>query len=59
VLITDPYVRDDRLLPLEDVISRSDILIVGAPHAVYKSLNLQGRHVVDIWNLFGKGGLIR
>jgi UDP-N-acetyl-D-mannosaminuronic acid dehydrogenase len=58
VLITDPYVQDERILPLEEVIGRSDILIVGAPHTVYKNLDLQGRHVVDIWNLFGKGGLV-
>ena len=59
VLITDPYVRDERILPLEEVIRRSDILIVGAPHTIYKNLGLEGKHVVDIWNLFGKGGLIR
>lgn len=58
VLITDPYVKDDRISPLEEVIARSDILILATPHAVYKNLDLAGKHVVDIWNFFGKGGLI-
>lgn len=56
VLTTDPYVRDDPdLLPLAEVIQHSDLLIVGTPHKVYKNLSLDGKIVVDVWNLFGKG----
>ena len=58
VLITDPCVQDERIIPAEDVIARSDILIIGAPHSVYRNLDLRGKHVVDIWNFFGEGGLI-
>lgn len=58
VLITDPYVHDERIVPPDDVIAKSDILIVGAPHAVYRDLDLRGKYVVDIWNFLGKGGLI-
>lgn len=58
VLIADPYVADDRILPVEDVIDRSDILILGAPHDVYKNLDVKDKQVVDIWNFFGKGGII-
>jgi UDP-N-acetyl-D-mannosaminuronic acid dehydrogenase len=49
VLCTDPYVQDARLLPLDDVLARSDILVIGAPHRVYRSLDVEGREVVDIW----------
>src|SRR5262245_57376830 len=38
VVCTDPYVRDDRLVPLEEVLSASEILILGAPHEAYGSL---------------------
>lgn len=56
VLTTDPYVRDDPdLLPLADVVSRSDFLVVGTPHKIYKTLSLDGKIVVDVWNLFGHG----
>jgi UDP-N-acetyl-D-mannosaminuronic acid dehydrogenase len=49
VLCTDPYVRDVRLSPLETVLADASILIIGAPHRVYRDLDLQGRDVVDIW----------
>jgi UDP-N-acetyl-D-mannosaminuronic acid dehydrogenase len=55
VLTTDPFVTGDRdLLPLEEVIKGSDILVVCVPHAPYRTLDLSGRTVVDLWNLFPK-----
>ena len=50
VLCTDPYVVDDRLSPLEEVLAGSDILVIGAPHRPYRALELGGRDVVDIWD---------
>jgi UDP-N-acetyl-D-mannosaminuronic acid dehydrogenase len=55
VLATDPYVRDDRLVPLDRVLDEAEILVVGAPHRLYRSLELADREVVDIWNLTGDG----
>ncbi|HYK94634.1 MAG TPA: nucleotide sugar dehydrogenase [Candidatus Dormibacteraeota bacterium] len=55
VLCTDPYVIDDRLIPLEQVVSESDILILGAPHKPYKGLELGGKDVVDVWGALGGG----
>ncbi len=56
VFCTDPYVNDPSLSPLDEVIERSDLLIVAAPHRVYRSLRIpEGKPVVDIWNFFGKG----
>jgi UDP-N-acetyl-D-mannosaminuronic acid dehydrogenase len=53
VLTTDPYVSDDpELLPIEEVISRSDVLVLCAPHRVYAGLNLSGKCVIDIWNFW-------
>jgi UDP-N-acetyl-D-mannosaminuronic acid dehydrogenase len=55
VLTTDPYVTvDDSLLPLEDVLEQSDVLIIGAPHSQYQNLSATVE-VVDVWNLVGKG----
>jgi|SRR3990170_3425777 len=57
VLATDPYVSEDsNLLPVDEVISRSDIVILCVPHSCYKHLDTQGKPVVDIWNFFGSGG---
>jgi UDP-N-acetyl-D-mannosaminuronic acid dehydrogenase len=55
VLTTDPYVTvDDSLLPLEDVLEQSDVLIIGAPHQQYQNVSASVE-VVDVWNLLGKG----
>jgi len=58
VLTTDPYVKSDpALLGLDDVIRRSDVLILCVPHNAYRGLNLEHKIVVDIWNFWGMGSL--
>jgi UDP-N-acetyl-D-mannosaminuronic acid dehydrogenase len=55
VLTTDPYVHDDpALLPLEQVIDRSDILILAIPHRMYKTVDFKGKPVVDVWGFLEK-----
>jgi UDP-N-acetyl-D-mannosaminuronic acid dehydrogenase len=55
-LCTDEYVEDSSFLPLAEVIERSDLLIVGAPHRAYKTAAIpDGKPVIDVWNLYGKG----
>jgi UDP-N-acetyl-D-mannosaminuronic acid dehydrogenase len=55
VLCTDPYVTvDPGLNSLEEVLEESDILVVGAPHRVYRAL-APSQPIVDVWNLFGRG----
>jgi UDP-N-acetyl-D-mannosaminuronic acid dehydrogenase len=55
VLATDPYVADDRLVPLERVLAESDILVLGAPHRNYRGLEVGGKDVVDVWGVMGGG----
>ena len=55
VLATDPYVRDDRLVPLETVLAESDVLVLGAPHKAYRGLAVGGKDVVDVWGALGGG----
>jgi UDP-N-acetyl-D-mannosaminuronic acid dehydrogenase len=55
VYCTDPYVTADAsLLPLDDVVAKSDLLIIAAPHPAYAAL-ATGKPVVDIWNIRGQG----
>jgi UDP-N-acetyl-D-mannosaminuronic acid dehydrogenase len=55
VLCTDPYVSTDSdLVPLDDVIKRSDLLIVAAPHKAYQKLQTTVP-VIDIWGAEGEG----
>jgi UDP-N-acetyl-D-mannosaminuronic acid dehydrogenase len=55
VLCTDPYVPDERLVSLDQVIAESEILVLGAPHREYRGLQVGGRDVVDVWNVLGGG----
>ena len=58
VLTTDPYVKNDSaLVGLDEVIRRSDVLILCVPHNAYRGLNMEEKVVVDIWNFWGKGSL--
>ena len=55
VLCSDPHVSSDpELLPLDEVIARSDILIVGAPHRDYRDLETD-KPVADVWGILGRG----
>lgn len=55
VLTTDPYVANDPdLVPLETVLDRADLLIVGTPHRAYAELR-PDQPVIDISGLYGDG----
>lgn len=55
VLCTDPYVADERLLPLKQVLDEAEIVVLGAPHKAYRGLDIGGRDVVDVWGATGQG----
>jgi UDP-N-acetyl-D-mannosaminuronic acid dehydrogenase len=58
VLCTDPYVASDPdLVPLEQVLRDSDLLIIGAPHDAYRAIETT-LPVADLTNLRGKGSLV-
>ena len=60
VLTTDPFVTTDpQLLPLTEVIARSDLMILCAPHAAYRAADFKGKPVVDIWGELQGANLIR
>ena len=51
VVTTDPFVTGDRsLLPFEEAVRRSDILILCTPHSIYANADFHGKKVYDIWN---------
>lgn len=60
VLTTDPLVTTDpNLLPLDEVVARSDVLILCTPHSCYKGADLKGKPVVDVWGLLDGDNVIR
>jgi UDP-N-acetyl-D-mannosaminuronic acid dehydrogenase len=48
VLCTDPFIHDADFLPLDEVLARSDVLVIGATHSVYKRLPTT-KPVVDVF----------
>jgi len=58
VLTTDPYVTTDpTLTPLEQVLDRTDLVVIGAPHRAYAEVPI-AQPVVDIWNVRGEGVVV-
>ena len=56
VLTTDPFVTEDSdLRPLDEVIGRSDLLVIATPHEAYRWVHTEGKPVIDIWNLLPAG----
>ena len=59
VLTTDPFVTiDPDLRPLDEVIARSDLLILCAPHSIYRELDFGGKPVVDVWGFLKNANVI-
>ena len=53
VLCADPFVKDPSLIPAEQAVRRSDILVLGAPHSVYRDLEIPpGKAVIDVWGFW-------
>jgi UDP-N-acetyl-D-mannosaminuronic acid dehydrogenase len=56
VLCADPYVKVDAdLVPEEELLEHSDLVIIGAPHKRYTQLEIV-KPVVDVWGL-RRGGV--
>jgi UDP-N-acetyl-D-mannosaminuronic acid dehydrogenase len=55
VLCADPYVTvDPNLLPHDEVIAQSDLLVIAAPHPQYRGM-VTDKPVADIWDVLGQG----
>jgi UDP-N-acetyl-D-mannosaminuronic acid dehydrogenase len=52
VRCTDPYVKDEGLVPLDDAL-RSDVIVVGVPHRAYRDLRIDPAKIVDVWAALG------
>jgi UDP-N-acetyl-D-mannosaminuronic acid dehydrogenase len=60
VLTTDPFVTTDGdLKPLDEVIEKSDVMILCAPHAVYAETDFKGKPVFDVWGHLEGSNIIR
>ncbi|HMF21834.1 MAG TPA: nucleotide sugar dehydrogenase [Pseudolabrys sp.] len=59
VLTTDPFVTSDpAVLSLDEVIARSDILILCTPHSAYAEADLKGKPVADVWGFLKNANVV-
>jgi UDP-N-acetyl-D-mannosaminuronic acid dehydrogenase len=54
VLVTDAHIKNKNFKELNEVLSKSDLIIIGAPHKEYQHLKFD-KPVIDIWNFYGTG----
>jgi UDP-N-acetyl-D-mannosaminuronic acid dehydrogenase len=60
VLTTDPLVTTDpELRPLDEVIAQSDLMILCAPHAIYRQADFLDKPVFDVWGHLEGANVIR
>ena len=57
VLMSDPFVKDLRLVPMDQLIEDSDLIIIATPHTSYLGLEIN-KPIVDVWDVLGRGLLI-
>ena len=52
VLASDAFAVDPSFVPFEQLVAESDVIVIGAPHTVYRELQFPpGKPTVDIWGL--------
>jgi UDP-N-acetyl-D-mannosaminuronic acid dehydrogenase len=50
VLLHDPYLEGSQYYPLDTVLDRADVLVIGVPHSEYRGLRIpKGKIVEDVW----------
>ena len=55
VKISDNFVKMKEIIKTSELIKKSDIIIIGAPHSTYKNLKIpKNKFLIDSWGLFEK-----
>ena len=56
VFSTDVHINEPDILPLDEVVGASDLLILATPHSEYRDLLPDlSKPVIDIWNFYERG----
>jgi UDP-N-acetyl-D-mannosaminuronic acid dehydrogenase len=56
VFCSDPYIKDESFVSSQELIDKSDIIIVATAHKEYAKLKIpEKKIVVDVWNLYKHG----
>ena len=56
VFYSDEHAQDPTFIPKEDLVRRSEVLIVGVPHSAYRGLVIPTEvEVIDTWGILDRG----
>ena len=58
VICNDPYIEDERFVTIDEIRKKADIIVLATPHSIYAEYDWGDKELVDMWNFYGKGGLI-
>ncbi len=59
IYCTDVYIKDPGFIGAQELVDRSDIIIVATPHKEYANLKIGSeKEVIDVWNFYGKGATV-
>lgn len=50
VFCSDYFINETEFISENELIEKSDLIFIGAPHAKYKELDFKGKPVVDVWD---------
>ena len=48
-LQSDEYYKHEKNLNKEKLVKKSDIIVIGAPHKIYKKIKFKNKLVIDVW----------
>jgi len=55
VLYSDEFAKDPTFITKEQLVARSDVVVVGVPHSAYRTLAVPERlEIVDLWGVLGR-----
>ena len=60
VVCSDIYIDEPGFVTADELVLRSDVIVLGAPHREYRDLAIsEEKIVVDIWNMWGDGCVLK
>ncbi|OBI93923.1 nucleotide sugar dehydrogenase [Mycobacterium sp. 1245805.9] len=58
VMLHDPFLDGPDYYPLDAVLGRADVIVIGVPHSIYRGLKIPGDKIVeDVWGCLDVSGL--
>ncbi len=54
VYCSDVHIKEKGFVPAEELVKKSDVVIIGCPHDEYRKLKIPARKLIDVWGYYGR-----